>query len=236
MNPSIYQLSVADLLWASVPVLAVLAIFYSWSIEIGQTLQGLARMVVQLVFVGYLLTYIFAATNPYLISAILCLMLSAAGWISLRPLQRRNKNAYWLSLTSISGGSLFTLLIVVKGVLCLSPWYEPRYLIPIAGMILANAMNAVSLAAERFQSEIDRKPDYQEARNKAMHTAMIPITNSLFAVGLVSLPGMMTGQILSGTSPLIAVRYQIMVMCMVFGSAGISAGLYLFLLRDKVRT
>lgn len=235
MNPSIYQLSVAELLWASVPVLAVLAIFYCWSIEIGQTLQGLARMVVQLVFVGYLLTYIFASTNPYLISTILCLMLSAAAWISLRPLQRRYKNAYWLSLTSIFGGSLFTLLIVVKGVLSLSPWYEPRYLIPIAGMILANAMNAVSLAAERFQSETDRNCNYQEARNKAMHTAMIPITNSLFAVGLVSLPGMMTGQILSGTSPLIAVRYQIMVMCMVFGSAGISAALYLLLIRNKVR-
>jgi len=236
MNTSIYQLSVADLLWASVPVLSVLVIFYRWSIGIGQTLQGIGRMVVQLIFVGYLLTYIFAATSPYLISAILALMLAAAGWISLRPLQRRCKNAYLLSLVSISGGSLFTLLIVVKGVLCLSPWYEPRYLIPIAGMIFANAMNAVSLAAERFQSEITCNHDYQDARNKAMHTAMIPITNSLFAVGLVSLPGMMTGQILSGTSPLIAVRYQIMVMCMVFGAAGISAAIYLYFVSKKDKT
>lgn len=235
MNQSIYLLSATDLLWATVPILLVMAVFYRWSIELGQTLQGIARMVVQLVFVGYLLTYIFASTNPFLISTILTLMLAVAGWIALRPIRHRRKNAYWLTLLSISGGSIFTLIIVVKGVLSLSPWFEPRYLIPIAGMIFANAMNAVSLAAERFESEMERNPNYLEARNKAMHTAMIPITNSLFAVGLVSLPGMMTGQILSGISPLIAVRYQIMVMCMVFGAAGISTALYLFLLRNRVQ-
>ncbi|MEP1779528.1 ABC transporter permease, partial [Reichenbachiella sp.] len=75
--------------------------------------------------------------------------------------------------------------------------------------------------------------DYTEARNTALRAALIPITNSLFAVGLVSLPGMMTGQILSGVSPLIAVRYQIMVMCMAFGSAGISVALFLVLVKTN---
>ena len=233
MNQSIYQLSATDLLWVSLPILLVMAVYYRWSIKLNQTLQGIARMVVQLIFVGYLLTYIFASTSPYLVSTILCIMLTTAGWISLRPIHRRRKNAYWFSLAAISGGSIFTLFVVVKGVLDLSPWYEPRYLIPIAGMVFANAMNAVSLAAERFESEMDRNLPYIDARNKAMHTAMIPITNSLFAVGLVSLPGMMTGQILSGISPLIAVRYQIMVMCMVFGAAGISAALYLHMIKGS---
>ena len=105
----------------------------------------------------------------------------------------------------------------------------PSYVIPLAGMIFANAMNSVSLAADRLSAEIDRTSGYTEARNIAFRSSLIPITNSLFAVGLVSLPGMMTGQILSGVSPLIASRYQIMVMCMVFGSAGISSACFLYL-------
>ena len=68
-----------------------------------------------------------------------------------------------------------------------------------------------------------------EARNRALNASLIPAINSLFAVGLVSFPGMMTGQILSGVEPLVAARYQIMVMCMIFGSAGIAAACYLFL-------
>jgi putative ABC transport system permease protein len=100
-------------------------------------------------------------------------------------------------------------------------------------MIFANAMNSISLAADRFAAEIGRAPDFEQARNTAFKASLIPITNSLFAVGLVSLPGMMTGQILSGISPLIAARYQIMVMCMVYGSAGISSACFLTLIESS---
>jgi len=85
------------------------------------------------------------------------------------------------------------------------------------------------------RTQIDRDVEYVEARVMALRTAMIPVINSLFAVGLVSLPGMMTGQILSGVSPHIAVRYQIMVMCMVFASAGIATALFLVLAKDSYR-
>ena len=98
-------------------------------------------------------------------------------------------------------------------------------------MIFANSMNTVSLSAERFVAETKRAVPYREARRTAMEAAMIPQINALLAVGLVSLPGMMTGQILSGVDPLIAVRYQIMVMCMIFGSAGTATAIYLTLLR-----
>ncbi len=101
-------------------------------------------------------------------------------------------------------------------------------------MIFAGAMNAVSLAAERLQSEHDRGLPYLEARRIALQAALIPITNSLFAVGLVSLPGMMTGQILSGVSPLVAAKYQIVVMTMLFGASGISAALYLVLAKRSL--
>ena len=128
---------------------------------------------------------------------------------------------------------MFTLVIIVAGVIQLSPWYEPRYLIPLAAMIFANSMNGLSLAAERFQSEIENGKSYPHARNIAFQASLIPQINMFFAVGIVSLPGMMTGQILAGVDPLITIRYQIMVMCMVLGSSGICAAIYLSLVKTK---
>ncbi len=116
----------------------------------------------------------------------------------------------------------------------LDKWYFPKYSIPIAGMIFANSMTSVSLAAERLASEISRGVDYVNARRVALQTALIPVINSLFAVGLVSLPGMMTGQILSGVSPLIAARYQIMAMAMIFASSGISTIMFLLFAEKSI--
>jgi len=100
-------------------------------------------------------------------------------------------------------------------------------------MIFANAMNTVSIAAERFESEFTQNNNYIKARAISYKAAFIPTINALFAVGLVSLPGMMTGQILSSIDPLIAVHYQIMVMLMILGSSGISVAIYLYLLKPK---
>ena len=99
--------------------------------------------------------------------------------------------------------------LAIGGALDLDPWYEPRFLIPLAGMIFANSMNAVSISAERFESEMERNTDYEEARATSYKAALIPIINALFAVGLVSLPGMMTGQILAGSLPIKAIKYQL---------------------------
>ena len=112
-------------------------------------------------------------------------------------------------------------------------WYEPSIIIPLAGMYFSNSMNAISLAAERFVAELKRGSDIIAARIAAFHTAMIPQINGLLAVGLVSLPGMMTGQILSGVSPLVAVRYQIMIMAMILGVSGMGAAIMLWLLSRK---
>ena len=162
-------------------------------------------------------------------------MLMAASIIALRPLADKGVRVYLYSFVSIAVGGLFTLLTVILGVLHLEPWYEPRFLIPLAGMIFANAMNAVSIAAERLESETQRGTAYETARADTYKASLIPIINSLFAVGLVSLPGMMTGQILSGIDPLIAVRYQMMVMLMVLGSAGMSVAVYLSLSTARYR-
>jgi putative ABC transport system permease protein len=193
------------------------------------------RMCLQLILIGYVLNFIFDANQPLIIVGVLCIMLAAAGVIALRPVRKKRKNLYLKAFLAISISGVITLIIVTQGVIALTPWYKPQYLIPIAGMIFANSMNAVSLGAERLEYELERDGDFSKARASTLRAALIPVTNSLFAVGIVSLPGMMTGQILSGVSPLIAARYQIMVMCMVFGSAGISTALYIKLVGEDLR-
>jgi putative ABC transport system permease protein len=234
MENSVYQISFLNLLWVFIPVFIVLVIYIRWSLGITPVFHGLIRMCVQLVLVGYALNFIFEANQPFIIIGVLCIMLAAAGMIALRPVKRRKKKVYLKALISIAVGGVTTLLIVTQGVIRLDPWFEPRYLIPLAGMIFANSMNAVSLGAERLEVEMEREDDFSKVRLSALKAALIPVTNSLFAVGLVSLPGMMTGQILSGISPLIAARYQIMVMCMIFGSAGISASMYIMLIKKDL--
>jgi len=96
------------------------------------------------------------------------------------------------------------LVFITQFVLQLPRWFEPRFVVPIGGLIFANAMNTISLAAERYESELERDTDYVSTRTAAMEAALIPKINALLAVGIVSLPGMMTGQILSGVDPLIA--------------------------------
>jgi len=127
------------------------------------------------------------------------------------------------------------LLVITQGVLQLASWYHPQTLIPLAGMVFASSMNSVSLSGERFYAELANKANYKQARNTAFQASMIPNVNALLAVGIVALPGMMTGQILSGVSPFIAARYQIMVMCMIFASAGISSAYFLYLVKPKAK-
>jgi len=231
MHTSIYHISMLHLLWAFIPVLIMIVIYIRWTKDKVTLFYALARMLIQLILIGYVLTYIFTSDSPYLVILILSVMLVAASIISLRPMQHKYRSLYLKAFVSIAIGGLFTLVMIIFGVLELNPWYEPKFLIPLAGMIFANSMNAVSIAAERYESEVGRGNVYEEARATAYSASLIPIINALFAVGLVSLPGMMTGQILSGVDPLIAVRYQMMVMLMILGSAGISVAVYLVLLR-----
>ena len=128
------------------------------------------------------------------------------------------------------------MALVTQGVLSLDPWYDPRYAIPLSGMIFSAGMNAVSLAAERYDAELSNGAVPADALPTALNAALIPQVNTLLAVGLVALPGMMTGQILAGVEPLIAVRYQIVVMCMLFGVTGMSAAAYLVMVNRYADT
>ena len=221
-----------NLLIALGPVAVVIGVLYRWTLDTGTALYAVARMIIQLLLVGYVLSFVFGANQPPVVIGTLALMLAVASWIALRPMGRRQLAVYGQVLLSIGAGGLLTLVLVTQAVLAIPVWYEPSVVIPLGGMIFATAMNTVSLAAERFHAESARA-SYAEARHTALRSALIPQINSLLAVGLVSFPGMMTGQILSGVSPLIAVRYQIMVMSMLFGSAGLAAICYLSLQRPR---
>jgi putative ABC transport system permease protein len=135
-------------------------------------------------------------------------------------------------------GAGLTLAYVDAVVLRLRPWYDPQYLIPLFGMIIGNAMNGAALAAERLNGEMElRRGEVEallalgasparasaEAVRRALVAALMPTVNMLMVVGLVSLPGMMTGQIIAGSSPLTAVRYQIVVVFMLAGAVAVTA-------------
>jgi putative ABC transport system permease protein len=229
MNETVDAIPLSNLALSFIPAIAVLLVLRRWTGEAPTAVYGLGRMVGQLLLVGYVLTFIFGSDQPAVVIAVLTTMLLIASWIALRPIQRTRRRTYPRVLFSIAFGGLSTLVLVTYGVLGATPWYQANVVIPLAGMIFAMSMNTVSLAAERYDAEITRGIEGRAARPIAFRAALIPQINSLFAVGLVSLPGMMTGQILSGVPPLVAVRYQIMVMSMMFGATGLATACYLWL-------
>ena len=233
MNNSVQTIPFANLILVFIPAVAVVGILWKWGIGYGNSLYAIFRMLIQLLLIGYFLIFIFKSDSYLIVAGVLAVMLFASSWIALRTVKIPRRLLYLKSFCSISVGGGLILLLITQGVLNLQPWYLPSYVIPLAGMIFASAMNSVSIALERLNAEVERDVPYDKARVIALRASLIPITNSLFAVGLVSLPGMMTGQILSGISPFIAARYQIMVMCMIFGSAGISSACFLALVRSN---
>ena len=233
MNNSVQTIPFANLILVFIPAVAVVGILWKWGIGYGNSLYAIFRMLIQLLLIGYFLIFIFKSDSYLIVAGVLAVMLFASSWIALRTVKIPRRVLYLKSFCSISVGGGLILLLITQGVLNLQPWYLPSYVIPLAGMIFASAMNSVSIALERLNAEVERDVPYDKARVIALRASLIPITNSLFAVGLVSLPGMMTGQILSGISPFIAARYQIMVMCMIFGSAGISSACFLALVRSN---
>ncbi len=221
------ELSVLQVSLALVPIIAAVVIYGLMVKDWSSVLWATLRMVVQLIAIGYALNYIFNLHHPSWVLMVIVLMSIGAGWIAVRPIRKFKKPIMPIFVAVIVSGWINLIWILVV-VLRPNPWFLPSVLIPITGMVMANSMNAVSLCAERFWSELKQKNTIQESTLAALTAAMIPQINALLAVGLVSLPGMMTGQILSGVSPLIAVRYQIVIMAMVLSTAAFGSFIYLF--------
>ena len=219
-------LSWFSLLWCLIPLITVAVIYWRWQQPVQEVLIASVRMIVQLIAVGYFLIVLFKQPSPWVSVLVVAVMMVIAAWIAIRPVRNQTQVLIPAIIALLLAVGLH-LAMSLTLVLQLPQWYLPHTLIPLAGMYLANTMNALSLSAERYFAELSSGGTPEKARSTAFSAAMIPQVNSLLAVGLVALPGMMTGQILSGVSPLIAVRYQIMIMAMILGCTGLGSALLL---------
>jgi putative ABC transport system permease protein len=196
------------------------------------------RTVIQLGLLGLILERVFAVRNPVLVVALLLLMTVFAAREAVGRSSRRYRGILvdaWLTMaaTCFTVGGVVTHFVV--GV---EPWWEPQYVIPLLGMILGNSLTGISLCLDRFldiletrSAEVElriafgatRREALSEPLKEAVRTGMIPIINAMAAAGIVSLPGMMTGQILAGSPPMQAVAYQIVVMFMIAAAVALGA-------------
>jgi len=175
-----------------IPLLFVWYFYYKWTNDKSDILVASIRMIIQLITIGYLLIFIFKSDDLNVGIFIVLFMIVVASWITLRNTNDKTFKHYFQILLAVGVSGLINLFLIIGFVLELEKLYEPRYVIPLAGMVFANTMNALSLAVERFEKEIERT-NFIEARQIAFKACMIPQINSLLAVGLVALPGMMTG-------------------------------------------
>ena len=234
---SAWQLALA---FGLVAVVVAISIRQSLGLERDLTI-GSVRTVVQLYGVGFVLTAVFAAARWYWVVLILVVMTAIATQAAVSRLGRPLPHAGWIAATALSLSTAGTLAYVIAIVVQVRPWWEPQYIIPIAGMILGNSMTSAALAGDRLQSDLRVRADEVEARlalgfsgqdavqpmvRAALRAAMIPTLNGMMTVGVVQLPGMMTGQILAGTSPLLAIRYQIVVVFMLAAATGLASLLF----------
>lgn len=190
------------------------------------------RMVVQLLFMGVWLSWVFYAENWIWVALVGLIMLLAAGYeIAKRQIYTfKGGHSILIGLFSISLTALTVLIAVLVLVIQPDPWYQAQYAIPLLGMLLGNSMTAIGLGLDSLtRSAVQLKPQIEAQlalgktakqsmlfiRQQSLHTAMMPVINTLVAAGIISLPGMMTGQILAGTDPSEAVKYQILVMFLI---------------------
>ena len=227
-----------DLMLAASLVIA-LAIT-SWRQQLGlerQLLISALRTTIQLLLIGWVLKLLFDQVNLLWITVIAIIMITLAGYeIHQRQKYRfRGPWGYGAGTLSvfISGFvlTLFSLLLIIQA----EPWYQPQYAIPLLGMLLGNTMNGISIALDQLNKSAlqqrrviearllqghSAKNAIQEYRREAIRIGMIPTINGMAAAGIISLPGMMTGQILAGAPPVEAVKYQILIMFLIAVGTG----------------
>jgi putative ABC transport system permease protein len=226
-----------QLVLAASRVLISLALSWVLRLGLGRDIAiSSLRMVVQLLLVGLILAWVFSLQNPWLVLGIGLVMTFLAAHAASRRPKRTYPRLLLDSFVSILISALLLTSLVLKGILDVQPWYLPQYLVPILGMVLGNALTGVSLAVDRFTANLDagraeiegllsvgatsREAAHAAVRD-ALRAGMIPTLNSMAVMGVVSLPGMMTGQILAGADPATAVRYQIVIMFVIAASTAL---------------
>ncbi len=234
-------LSATDLALAATLVALDAAVSVGLRLDLHrQLLWAAARMVVQLIAVGFLLRFIFALNSPWATLAIIVVMTAiAAREVASRPAHKFKGFAE----LAISGAAVALATLVTAG-LALStairpqPWYDPRYAVSLAGIILGSVLNAGSITLDGILGGVWRERGAIEARlglgsefkiatrpllRESVRRGLMPIINQMSAAGLITLPGIMTGQILAGMDPVEAVKYQILLMFLLAGASGVAA-------------
>lgn len=235
---SFVRLSAADLALAALFVLALAALSARHRLGVTrEILVAAARMTIQLLLIGLVLRAVFETVHWAWITLIAAVMLLAAGREVVARQKRPLRGGWGFGVGTLSmflssfAVTLFALIVIVGG----DPWYTPQYAIPLLGMLLGNTMNGVSLGMGRLTESAwqqravieqrlllgqSRQEALSDLRKDAVRTGVIPIVNAMAAAGIVSLPGMMTGQILAGSPPVEAVKYQILIMFLIAGGTG----------------
>ncbi|WP_069997714.1 ABC transporter permease [Cellulosilyticum sp. I15G10I2] len=196
------------------------------------------RMTIQLILTGLILAYLFERPNPLYTLIVITLMEIFAIYNVIKRIKTSISPALKrVIIISMLSGTLFSLLFFILVVIRVTPWYDPRYFIPIAGMLIGNAMTGISLGMTRLidgmysqrhliESALmigaSPKTACKQVVDNAFDSAILPTINSMVGMGIVFLPGMMTGQILSGTNPTTAIEYQIAIMLGILGSVALT--------------
>jgi UDP-glucose/iron transport system permease protein len=213
--------------------LVLLAGFVSLVLRLGlerRLVIAAIRTVVQLTLLGLILRFVFDPSLHWLLAIVVAVMLLMASYEAVRRSESRFRGLTLLALICLTLSAVFTTVIVTGIIIGVRPWYEPHYMIPLLGMILGNGLTGVSLCIDTLLTTLREKRGHIEtdlalgatrweaARGPlrdAVRRGMIPIINNMSVVGIVSIPGMMTGQILAGADPAEAAKYQIVVMFMI---------------------
>lgn len=237
MTPSTLELSYLDLLVATALVVLAGGISLALRLHLEQRLAvAAARTVVQLLIIGYVLRWVFAINTPWALLPVMAVMIFLAARAALKRAGRHYSGAHLDAFLILLVSSLFATFTITEVVVGVVPWYKPQYVIPLLGMVLGNSLTGISLCLDELLERFSENRElvemelahgatrWEAARDtlrEAVRRGMIPIINSMSVVGLVSLPGMMTGQILAGNPPLVAVKYQIVVMFMIAGATSL---------------
>jgi putative ABC transport system permease protein len=200
---------------------------------------------------GFVLRYVFAFDQWYLVVAVFGVMILFAAHIARGRVRASPVPVFLPVFLSMLLSYMLVTFVVVAVIVQARPWYHPVYFIPIGGMIIGNSISAVAISLERLFGELKKRREeielyfcvganYREASadifRSAIRAGMIPSITAMMGVGIVWLPGMMTGQILAGADPLVAVKYQIMVMLMLVGSTAVASVLVVWMVRKKCFT
>jgi len=211
----------------------------SWALRLGlgrSLVVASLRMSAQLLLVGLVLDWVFALNDPLPVLGVAMVMATLAAVSAVQRTRRRFAGVYWDAFVSVVGAAFLVTGAGVVGIVRVEPWFEAQYTIPLLGMVLGNVLNGISLALDRFTEGVVARRELIEAAlglgatrweaahelvRDALRVGMIPTINSMMVMGIVSLPGMMTGQILAGAAPADAVRYQIVIAFMIAAAAAL---------------